>query len=584
SLSDSSSSTGTQSGFLLDKNAPVKQYRFFEQTEEPFSGSGIDPINYGRLSYDGLNTGDSVVYHDFTIDGNGPLDLVPPQHRTAGHLYYQWIVPTVELPYDVSPGDYNMPEIAAGSGVAGEEDGFFTQMISQHSNCLIEMEVQLPEDELDNDTSICLWFRGGYGLWYFQKYRSFVFGFPGYLIGVYTVPEGDPFYDSSKIQKIGVKLVDHTMKFYLNDVEIGSRETGLEEAVVNPNIHGFGGVFCTGVMYKSFKITPIFGVSGKIKTAAGEPIEGVTVNLTGDATAATLTGRNGEYQFELPKETASYTVSPSFANHAFTPETRTVDITAATHPHGITGIDFAAADQGMRFEYIQPGTFLMGSPEDELGRDTDETQHEVTVTQPFYIQTTEVTRYRWKTVMGNVTTKKYRDREMDLPATSFSWDEIQDFIAALNSRGEGTYRLPTEAEWEYAARAGSITAFANGDISESSNEDPVLNLIGWYSFNSRIDEEPGTQESRRVGEKIPNAWGLYDMHGNVSEWCQDWYAAYPTESVSDPVGPSSGSRKVIRGGSYSSEPANCRSANREYGDSDDSRSSLGFRLIWTPEP
>jgi len=138
--------------------------------------------------------------------------------------------------------------------------------------------------------------------------------------------------------------------------------------------------------------------------------------------------------------------------------------------------------------------------------------------------------------------------------------------------GTNKYRLPTEAEWEYACRAGSTTAFANGGISElECAYDPSLDAMGWYCGNSEQTTHP-------VQQKNPNAWGLYDMHGNVWEWCQDWFRNYPTGQVTDPKGPSSGEYPVLRGGSWNSYARYCRSADRDR-DAPDSRYDLtGFRI------
>ena len=217
---------------------------------------------------------------------------------------------------------------------------------------------------------------------------------------------------------------------------------------------------------------------------------------------------------------------------------------------------------GMTFKYIPPGTFTMGSPTNELGRYRDETQHQVTLTQGFYMQTTEITQGQWKTVMGT-NPSYFTSCGINCPVEQVSWDDVQTFISKMNQRGDGTYRLPTEAEWEYAARAGSTTAFANGDITElECGYDPNLAAMGWYCYNSGdVDFNFAT---RPVAQKQHNAWGLYDMHGNVWEWCQDWYGDYPTGLAIDPTGPSSSyhSDLVVRGGGWSYEARNCRSAVR----------------------
>jgi len=211
----------------------------------------------------------------------------------------------------------------------------------------------------------------------------------------------------------------------------------------------------------------------------------------------------------------------------------------------------------MTFKLIPAGTFTMGSPEDEPGRDIDETQHQVTISNSFYMQTTEVTQAQWEAVMGSGSDPSYFPGCPDCPVEGVSWYfDVQDFITALNAMGEGTYRLPTEAEWEYACRAGSTTAFANGDITETGDGyDPNLDDMGWYCYNS-------ASETHLVAQKDPNAWGLYDMHGNVAEWCQDWKGDYPLGHLTDPTGPRAGEARVLRDGTYRSFAGRCRSADR----------------------
>ena len=227
---------------------------------------------------------------------------------------------------------------------------------------------------------------------------------------------------------------------------------------------------------------------------------------------------------------------------------------------------------GMTFKYIPPGTFTMGSAPDELGRDNDETQHQVTLTQGFYMQTTGITQGQWKAVMGS-NPSYFTSCGNNCPVELVSWDDVQTFISKMNQRGEGTYRLPTEAEWEYGARADSTTAFANGDITETGcGLDPNLNAMGWYCYNSGDTTHP-------VAQKAPNAWGLYDMHGNVWEYCQDWYGDYPAGSVTNPTGPISGSYRVLRGGSLYDLAVYCRSAFRAYEKPGSGGSNLGARLV-----
>ncbi len=229
------------------------------------------------------------------------------------------------------------------------------------------------------------------------------------------------------------------------------------------------------------------------------------------------------------------------------------------------------------FVNISPGTFIMGSPEDEPGRQNDETQHEVTITREFCLQATPVTQGQWKSVMG-ANPSNFMKGGLDCPVEGVSWNDCQEFIRKLNQKGEYGYRLPTEAEWEYACRAGTSSAFSDGEIARKrfSRKDPCLNEIGWYSANSGGKTHP-------VADKKPNAWGLSDMHGNVCEWCQDWYGKYPLMPQRDPQGPVIGPGCVVRGGSWSSASQDCRSAGRLYHSPNSRSKFVGFRLVREPK-
>ena len=230
---------------------------------------------------------------------------------------------------------------------------------------------------------------------------------------------------------------------------------------------------------------------------------------------------------------------------------------------------------GMKFTYIPPGTFMMGSPKNERGHEQDEELHQVTLTKGFHMGVTEVTQRQWRKIMGS-NPSNFKNCGDDCPVESVSWKDVREFIRRLNKR-EGTdkYRLPTEAEWEYAARAGSTTAFGNGDIVVTDcGHEPNLDRMGWYCGNAGDKTHP-------VAGKARNAWGLYDMHGNVYEWCQDWYDDYPDGSVSDPEGPKRGSDRVIRGGSWNDYARDCRSAYRVRLNPGGRDSNVGFRLART---
>ncbi len=229
---------------------------------------------------------------------------------------------------------------------------------------------------------------------------------------------------------------------------------------------------------------------------------------------------------------------------------------------------------GMEFVYISPGTFMMGSPRNEPGRDNDERQHRVTLTRGFYMQATEVTQGQWKGVMG-YNPSSFKKCGDDCPVEQVSWNESQEFIQKLNKlEGTNRYRLPTEAEWEYASRAGTESPFSFGrclstDYANYNGKNP---LKGCPKGSNR-------DKTVKVGSFPPNEWGLYDMHGNVWEWSQDWYGKYPSGHVIDPKGPSAGSHRALRGGRWSLGAEFCRSANRFKDIPDSWLNSLGFRLV-----
>jgi len=228
----------------------------------------------------------------------------------------------------------------------------------------------------------------------------------------------------------------------------------------------------------------------------------------------------------------------------------------------------------MTFVYLQPGRLIMGSPPDEIGRDEFEVQHEVILTEGFYLQTTEVTQKQWVAVMEINPSEMKGD---DLPVTSVSWLDCQKFIERLNHmEREGKYRLPTEAEWEYACRAGSTTAYASSpQLEKGKGSDTELDHMAWYRGNSHNRPHP-------VAKKKPNAWGLFDMHGNVFEWCQDWYESwynkFTDKAVVNPKGPEHGRFKVIRGGSWFAGAEYLRSANRMREKPEYRNKGIGFRL------
>jgi formylglycine-generating enzyme required for sulfatase activity/serine/threonine protein kinase len=226
---------------------------------------------------------------------------------------------------------------------------------------------------------------------------------------------------------------------------------------------------------------------------------------------------------------------------------------------------FAAIEKEMVL--IAAGRFMMGSPESEKNRDNDETQHEVTITKPYYMGKYEVTQEQWKMVMGD---SPSNNKEAKFPVTNVSWADCQEFIKKLNSKTSGGFRLPTEAEWEYACRAGTSTAYTFGDSLTKGDAN--------YG-----DGAAGRESIKATGNFKPNAFGLYDMHGNVWEWCEDWKADYPRGAVTDPKGPATGECRVLRGGSFDSFESKARSSVRVYFTPAYRLFDFGFRLARTTE-
>jgi len=215
---------------------------------------------------------------------------------------------------------------------------------------------------------------------------------------------------------------------------------------------------------------------------------------------------------------------------------------------------------GMKLIHAAPGEFVMGSPPTEKGRHRDETPHPVTITRGFYIAAAEVTQAVWQSVMGY---NPCKTKGPNLPVHGVSWPDAVAFCKKLSAKEGKTYRLPTEAEWEYACRAGTTGAFAGcGDADK----------LAWHMDNS--GEKP-----HEVAALQPNDWGLYDMHGNAMEWTADWYADYGTARAVDPAGPKEGKLRVARGGSWLHFPRACRSASRLSVRPASGPSNMSFRVV-----
>ncbi|MDR0895751.1 MAG: formylglycine-generating enzyme family protein [Prevotellaceae bacterium] len=233
---------------------------------------------------------------------------------------------------------------------------------------------------------------------------------------------------------------------------------------------------------------------------------------------------------------------------------------------------------------VEGGTFTMGSSPKSLKKsfekrkkeydeqyhkreikDTDdEVKHQVTVSS-FQISKYEVTREQWKAVMDS-NPSFFNDKDDNYPVENVSWNDVQEFLRKLNAATGKHYRLPTEAEWEYASRGGNRS---NGYIYSGSNN---IDSVAWYDNNSGSSTHP-------VGQKSPNELGIYDMSGNVWEWCSDWYGSYPISAQTNPTGPSSGSGRVLRGGSCYDAAESCRSAYRNDSVPGGRGNGSGFRVV-----
>jgi formylglycine-generating enzyme required for sulfatase activity len=305
----------------------------------------------------------------------------------------------------------------------------------------------------------------------------------------------------------------------------------------------------------------------------------LTIQMTPELT---LTGTPGNYQIQRTQvlETATNWIVVTNIYLATTPF-----VFYDTHGAGSSQQYYRAVEQTpadinpypQRLVWIPPGRFTMGSPLTEVGRDANEgPQTIVTITRGFFIQKYELTQFEYEALMGTNPSSCAAPLN---PVNEVNWDQAVAFCDELTvvDRAAGrlppgyVYRLPTEAEWEYACRAGTTTRFSYGN-------DPTYTHLGdyaWYSENSE-------GEPHLVSQKRSNAWDLYDMHGNLSEWCLDRYGSYPGGSVTDPQGPSSGSHRVLRGGGWDDVGRRCRSAQRSrasYGYAD-----IGFRVVLAPSP
>ena len=233
----------------------------------------------------------------------------------------------------------------------------------------------------------------------------------------------------------------------------------------------------------------------------------------------------------------------------------------------------------MKLVRIDAGAFVMGSPRTEKERYENEgPQRQVTISKPFYMGITEVTQAQWRVVMSTEPWKgkEYAKPGDNYPAGNITWTEALAFCTALSKKTGVCVRLPTEAEWEYACRAGTTSAYCFGN---------TVSRLGGYAWYKGNAESKGEMYAHCAGRKTPNQWGLYDMHGNTWEWCSDWYAArYAKADTRDPKGPLAGELRVLRGGSWWDRPEFCRAASRFFCTPPIPYINHGFRVVVSGGP
>jgi formylglycine-generating enzyme required for sulfatase activity len=244
---------------------------------------------------------------------------------------------------------------------------------------------------------------------------------------------------------------------------------------------------------------------------------------------------------------------------------------------------------GMTFVWIRPGTFKMGSPKEEKDRNAVEVEHTVELTKGFFMGVYPVTQEQWHGEVIRDYVKPWEGFDLanpsrfrsqkKLPVETVSWDDCQGFIKKLREKDKQRYRLPTEAEWEYACRAGTSTPFYFG---ETISTDQANYSGGTAVGNGK--QGVNRKKTTPVGSFPPNAWGLYDMHGNVAQWCQDRFSSYTQQRAVDPQGGEKGGSRILRGGSWEDAPARCRAACRAWDSPNNrGRGTFGFRLCFFPE-
>lgn len=333
--------------------------------------------------------------------------------------------------------------------------------------------------------------------------------------------------------------------------------------------------------------------------------------LTGDGAGGERLPAGGPYHIawdsanDWPEgHSSEFTVTATAEVKETTPLYLVVNLDTGAVTSSYTGPDLSddtCRTTELWLRYIPKGTFIMGSPEGEVGGYSylKETQHQVTLTEDFYIGVFEITQKQYSLIQGSNPSSYQGD---DRPVENVSYNTIRgtkssggagwptyghavdsgSFLGKLRAKTGQTFDLPTEAQWEYACRAGTTTALNTGKNLTSMGKDSAMDEAGRYQYNQKDCKGGYFSYYTRVGSYLPNAWGLYDMHGNVYEWCLDWYQEdLGSSAVTDPVGASSGSSRVLRGGSWYNGAQYCRSASRDIS-SPSSNNYFGFRVVLLP--
>ena len=334
-------------------------------------------------------------------------------------------------------------------------------------------------------------------------------------------------------------------------------------------------------------------------------------SLTGDGAGGELLQSGGPYHIvwdsanDWPGGHSSEFTVTATATEYNNPLYLVVDLNTGAVTPSTTGPDLSddtCRTTELWLRRIPKGTFIMGSPEGEVGKDSYETQHQVTLTEDFYIGVFEVTQKQYSLIYGsNPSSYKGDTRPVELvfyndirgtgstagagwPAYGHAVDS-GSFLGKLRAKTGKTFDLPTEAQWEYACRAGTTTALNTGKNLTSTDKDSAMAEAGRYYYNENDGKGGYSSNHTKVGSYLPNAWGLYDMHGNVWEWCLDWWEytfSLGSSAVTDPKGPNSGSTRVVRGGSWNSGARYCRSAFRSNSNPSFSNVNYGFRVVLLP--